>query len=258
MRLSRKVLHSFTSSAITLVALAIGTTNGSATMIPIGAAGAVLNISNLTGSLVGVSNACINWGTPAACQTATGIPDSVSGSDSSVFTVGNTAQDTIKDLPAGVSTPLVDFETVQSPLAGGVVNFDLLSIQAPQGFPTCISSPVCSTGVFVLTQQSPSQIGIALTLNLEAYTGTSGTNYSAATAYQAVFTTQISGNLTAFGCTTNCSDTIANLLAFEQGGGQVTATWSAAESPIPEPMSLILFGTGLTVLAALGRRRRRA
>ena len=122
--------------AAALVSATLATPNVFAAAIPVGGGG-VLQLSNLTGQLVGVNASCINWGQPAACQTTTGIQDSVSGSDPALFTVGSTALDTIKDLPFGVATPLVGFMTVQSPLPGGQVLFDLNSLVVPGAFGNC-------------------------------------------------------------------------------------------------------------------------
>ena len=97
-----------------LVFAALATPNVFATSLPILIGGGVLQLGNLTGQLVGVTAGCINWGQPAACQTVTGIQDTVSGSDPGLFKVGSNALDTIKDLPAGVAVPLVGFMTVFS------------------------------------------------------------------------------------------------------------------------------------------------
>src|SRR5436305_553721 len=121
MRVFKTLSEKMTICALAFSALAMAPTKASATPIPLGGGG-VLNISNLVGTLVGVSGTCINWNYPAACTAATSVQDSVSGSDPAVFTVGSTPLDTIKDLPVGVSLPLIDFQTVQSPLPGGVVH----------------------------------------------------------------------------------------------------------------------------------------
>ena len=72
-----------------LVFAALATPNVFATSLPILIGGGVLQLGNLTGQLVGVTAGCINWGQPAACQTVTGIQDTVSGSDSGLFQVGS-------------------------------------------------------------------------------------------------------------------------------------------------------------------------
>jgi len=255
MRVPTALYQKVTFTAMALGVLAIAPTNASATPIPLGG-GAVLNISNLVGTLVGVSNTCINWGYPAACSINTAVQDTVSGSDAAVFTVGSTPLDTIRDLPLAFITPVVDFETVQSPLAGGVVHFDLTSIVIPGAFGNCASSAVntvCNPGnnsPFTLIQETPTQVGILLAINANAYTGTSA---SGTTPYNAIFTTQLSGVLN-----NNAPVTIPNILALIASGGTVSATWSATESPIsavPEPSQFLLLGSGLVGLGLWKSRR---
>ena len=240
-------------------------TNGQATPLPLGGGG-VLQISNLTGDLLGLSNTCINWNSVAPCTNPPGsVQDSVSGQDPALFTVGSNALDTIKDLPAGVVTPLIDFNTVQSPLPGGVVHFDLTSIVIP-AIPAgnnCVTfalSAICNPGggsPFTLFQQSANQVSISFSTTEEAYSGTSGVAYNAATPYDGIFTSQLSGLLP-----NGQTDTIPNILAFLAGGGTITSTWSGTESPmtspVPEPASPSLLGAGLIGLGVFSRKLRRA
>jgi hypothetical protein len=217
--------------------------------------------------LLGLSNACLNFNSAAPCTNPpASVLDTISGQDPAVFTVGSSAFDTIKDLPAGVVTPLIDFQTVQSPLAGGIVHFDLISIVIP-GIPagnnctTFALSAICNPGggsPFLLIQQTANQVGIQFGTTEEAYTGTSGMAYNAATPYNGIFTFQISGVLP-----NGQTDTIPNILLFIAGGGTITTTWSSTQSPastsqVPEPVSSSLFGSGLIGLAMLSRRLRRA
>src|SRR5689334_8490513 len=192
MRVFEKMYQKLTISTAAIVLLGIAPGQVSASPIPLGG-GAVLNISNLVGTLVGVSNACINWGYPAACSVNTAVPDSVSGSDPAVFTVGNTG--TIKDLPIGVVLPLVDFQTVAGPL--GLVHFDLTAIQTPatpagNNCSTFALSAICTPGggsPFTLFQASANQVGISMAMSENAYLNTSATG---TTPYNSIFTTQLS------------------------------------------------------------------
>src|SRR4029079_8728573 len=97
---------------------------------------------------------------------------------------------------------------------------------------TSTNSGSCSSGFFTLTQQTPTQVVISLALNEIGYVGTSGTGF---TPYIGVFSTTLSGNLGIFGCvgTTNCVDTIGNILAWEAGAGHtIISSWSATQSPV--------------------------
>jgi len=213
--------------------LIAGWANMYATPLP-QAGGAVLNISNMTGSLVGLSNVCVNWNSAAPCTNPPfAVQDTISGSDPALFTVGSTAQDTIKSLPAGVVLPLIDFLTVQSPLPGGLVHFDLISVVIPavplnNNCTVFAVGAICSPGggsPYILVQASANQVAISFSTTEQAYTGTSGVGYNAATAYNGIFTTQISGLLP-----NGQRVTVPNVLSFMGGGGVLTATWSSTHS----------------------------
>jgi hypothetical protein len=231
------MLQALTRTAALAAVIATGSLFG--TPIPV-SNGAILQLSNLQTQLVALNNMCINWGTPAPCQTITGVGDTVSGSDNTVFTVGSGAAngDTILDLPAGVATPLVGFETVQSPLPGGIVTFDLINIVVPASpaVNNCTAfalGAVCSPGggsPFLLVQTSTIQVSISFSLNAIAYTGSSATG---STPYNAIFTTQLSGTLP-----NGAAVTIPNILFFIAGGGTITTTWSATESPAAQQTTL--------------------
>lgn len=249
------VLHKLTLSAIAFTAMAMAPISVLATSIPLGGGG-ILNLSNMPGTVVGVSSVCINWsGVAGPCVTGS-VQDAVSGTDP-IFVSGSTAADTIKNLPAGVATPLVGFETVQSTLPGGVITFDLTSIVLPGASGNCATDVFCRPGgpsPFSFTQNSANQVSVSFAVTLLAYTGTSA---SGTTVYNGVFTTQLSGTLP-----NGATVTIPNILAFEAGGGNITSTWSATESPVapatvPEPLSFMLLGSGLVGVSVLGRRRYR-
>jgi len=264
--------------AVTLSALAIGATNLSATPITINAVNTGIFSVADTGTLVGVTSnptACISFAGLSTCgSTATAM--SVSSADPQFGTTG-----TIKDI--ATSFPIIDWKTANL-VVGGPAMFDLTSVQTPSGFSACTfftNSGSCSTGTFVFTQSGSgalAQVGITFTTNEIGYTGSSSTS----TPYIGIFTTQLSGGLTQFGCTVSanqaCQDTIGDILIFEASAAQTNAvttpialgtigqsgtiksTWSGTESPIsgtPEPVSLVLFGSGLIGLAVVGRRFRR-
>lgn len=233
-----------------------------ASVIPL-AGGAVLTVTNAS-ALLGLSNACVNWNSAATCTLPpTSVQDAVSGQDAAVFTVGSTPLDTVKDLPAGFTEPLVDFQTAQSPLPGGVVHFDLISLVIPavpagNNCTTFALGAVCTPqggSPFTITQESANQLAVEFKVNEEAYTGTSGVNYNAATPYIADFSFQLAGTLP-----NGNTDTIPNLLTFIAGGGTITTTWSAtviSVGAVPEPVSVFLFGSGLFGVAVLARKLRR-
>jgi hypothetical protein len=146
--------------------------------------------------------------------------------------------------------------------SGATVFFDLTGV--PQavvsGTNDCSSGNVGSIcappgSPFTFYQISANQVQIGFVVDAIAYTNNSS---SGSTAYVANFSTTLSGMLTGFGCTSNCTDTIPNILNFEGLGFSIESSWSATESPIPEPMTAVLFGAGLIGLSMIGRRRRRA
>jgi len=249
------------TSGLILVGIAIAALvvvpKSSATVIPTSGSG-VVNLSNLSGTMVAISNACINWDSAAPCVGGTAVEDSVSSSDPTVFTSGSTALDTIKDLTAGGSFPVVDFETVQSPLPGGDVNFDLTGFFVPGAFGNCTSATVgtaCNPGggsPFDFFQSSQNSVVLSFTVDEIAYTGTSA---SGSTPYTSTFTTQLSGVLP-----NGMAATIPDILTYIAGGGIVSSTWSSTESPVtaptatPEPNQLPLLSM-VTVLGILSIRR---
>jgi len=257
---------------LTLAALAIAlctlaVSGAFATALPITDSG-VLSISNLAGSLVGITNspACINWGGGSTCVAGTTHQYSVGGI-SNLFSVIVSTTDQIKDLP-GV-TSVTDFETVLGAgvLTGQTVHFDLTSLPLTNGgagFGNCGSNAAlnsCSPAgsIFTFSEDSTgTQVSLSFSALMNAYTGTSA---SGTTAYRGIFTTQISGTLSGSGSCLGLTANITNILTCEASGGTITNTWSASESPAPstpEPGTLLLMGSGLAGLAGFVRRFKRS
>jgi hypothetical protein len=242
-------------ASIGLAFIAITPINVLATPINI-AGGGVLVKGNQTGSLLGVTSLppCIAFSGSSTCSPSVTTPFVVSGNDP-LFALGSTGN-TIKDI--GTAFPIVAFETVTL-TSGGPAIFDLLSIiPPPSGLPACgVGSTACQAGVFSFLQQSDNQVNITLALNEIGYTGTSATGF---TSYRGIFSTTLSGDLSAYS-TCSGSVTIANILTCEGSGKTIKSGWTGTQSPVsgvPEPMTSSLMGLGLLGLGLISRRRKQS
>ena len=245
-----------TRSMAVVVALCAVPAAALALPLPLGGGGVL--VTGGGDHLLGVSNACLNFGYPTACGAGVTTADViVTGSDPALFVVGTGPLDTIQDVPATQVLPLTSFQTVQSPL--GEVFFDLVSfvlppISAGNNCTTFALNATCTpsaTSPFVFTQSGLNQLSVSFSLNERAYTGTSATG---STAYVGLFTFQLAGDTAQWP-----DDDIPNIVSFISNSGVVPTTWSATHTPVttsvPEPASLLLVGSGIG--AVLRRRRAR-
>jgi hypothetical protein len=201
----------------------------------------------------GMTTGCIdffNSGSLSTCQTGPGADGSFTvESGKAPFAAGQTG--VIQDLNFSTPFPVVGFMT---DAAAGPAIFDLISfIVSSTQKGTCAlndSTPndVCelANSPFVLTNgPGGNTVSISLTANLEAYTGTSGTNYSLATPVLGIFTSEIAGG------------TIGSVLtAFNTAGFESNIPWSAnLTGVVPEPGTFGLLGISLIGLGTALRRR---
>ena len=264
----------------------------SSAWLPVTAAAALLSLpclsmaTKITGNLNagngtvlvsgnGSTSGCIIWSTgdtppPPACPTTGGGTFTVEPSSTGPpFTVGDTG--TIDNLRFNslAGGPLVDFMIVDG------VQFDLTNIayyttgsnlgecsatyvnglnwDSPGASCTPAGSPFeLENGLMTDSSGNADTISVTFAMELEAYTGVSGTNYSTATPYIGIFTTQSSAPITG---------NIQDVLTIIAEGGGVSAAWSANFSPapadpIPEPETDLLCGGGVILLAMANRRFR--
>ena len=247
-----------------LATLAVGPSSVLATPITFGTTNAgVLNIGNFSVSVPN-TNACIDFynGTPNASGCATPATSSITEpSDPTVFGVNGTAEGATL---ADIANPAVIGQTIlvtNANIPGGNISgtsgvtFTLLSIQTPTT-PQCSSFGPGFSGVFscVITG-SPfvfSQTGTGNTSSVSLSetdcafnTGSSGgTNCSTGTLYTASFTAQFTEGIQALNT------------QFQTNGITDSASATFTPSPTPEPMSFILFGSGLVGVSLVGRRNR--
>jgi hypothetical protein len=214
----------------------------------------------------GVMSGCIDWfngPTPPSCPQPDGTMAAftVNSPATAPFAPGQTGH--IQDLNFAMAFPLVDFINVGT--GSGTVFFDLKDLRTNMG--ADIGSCTQATGdlnqdvsctpsgsPFTITNgpydpnngNTVDTVTISLTLDAYGYIGNSGTNYDAANRYVGIFSTQqaVSGN-------------IDSILATIRDGGSVSASWSAAFSPVnaPEPGTFGMLGLSLVGGSYFWRRR---
>jgi len=206
-----------------------------------------------------LANSCINFyngaGAPPACPPDTGATFREQAPiDTSLFTFDAVA--TTKDLIFGGGV-VPSFMTVPGPQ--GTVTFDLIA-PLPASGPACLNTPVCSTGIFTLTQQdltgtncpagfSPcGRVEVGFGFNavacLNGNTTTGCSTSGGSTPYIINYTSPF------------VNETIADLLvkASTPSGAIGTVGFVASPSAVPEPAGFLLMGGGLLAISLLSRR----
>ncbi len=209
----------------------------------------ILNVSNCAGGGVTITSTTIDWTLPVGggngcIQTGGGTNITYTGGGPLLPGV----QGTILDLNAGGGA-VPDFMTF---VGNPVLHLDLTSLGPGVANTICAAAldpnlPACSPTAgspFVFT---PTSTGTALTLSAAGIArDASGTN----SVWTGTFTTQIAG-------VTPLS--IRNTIV---GGGSITSTYSGSftvnvTSQVPEPATMLLFGSGLCGVGAAIRKRRK-
>ncbi len=235
------------ATLVAFTGLAIGPVHIFAAAIPT-ADGGSLNLVNKAPLLVGVTTVspCINFGGGAICTPGQSFQMTVSSGSSADFSAVASATDQMMDISTFPPPNLVNFQTVAggTAVAGATVHFYLTQMVLTNGglgFGDCSSSAAnlpnnhCSPAFSPFTfaeDSSGTQVTIQFSVLMNAYTGSSLTG---TTPYRGIFTTQQSGTLVGTGACSGITANITNILNCQAANGTITATWSAAESPIPGP-----------------------
>jgi len=262
MLVTQRTLKNLAFTTAALAALAVGPSHVLATPIPY-AAGGAFNIGSFSVAVNGtLATGCIDYYN-ASTGCGTNATVTLNAPSDPIFGTVAVTTGSIKDIGPGQSFPELTALTLNG------FTFDLLSLV----FPTPTACPPAATpgscaiagSPFVFTQDtiappSPtSSADVSLTALYCGYTGSAGTETSTSctngTLYAATFTSHFVGTIDS----TGMAATVANLINIISGGGTITDSISGNFTPIPtpEPISLILFGSGLLGLSLLGRRKSR-
>jgi hypothetical protein len=257
MSVTQRTFKSLAFTTLALGALAISPNHILANPIPLGGGGA-FNIGSFSVAVTGtMATGCIDYyNSTTGCGTNASV--TLNAPSDPIFGTLNVTTGSIKDIGPGQTFPEIAALTLNG------FTFDLQALV----FPTPISCPPALTpgscaiagSPFVFTQNTvnpPSATNsadVSLTAIYCGYTISAGTNCNNGTMYSATFSSHFVGTID----DTKLAATVANLIGIISGGGTITDSISANFVPlgsVPEPMSLLLFGSGLLGLSMLGRRK---
>jgi len=212
-----------------------------------------LAAATIGAGLASIDGAATVTNTTVLFFSNTAVPNVYDVNTGSGSFAGITTPDSIMNLTGGPITgniSVVDFITFTTAL--GLINFDLTHIDPGTGTAAaCLSNTVgnvCTPAgsPFTISQITPTTVGLALSVEGWAYTGTSATGE---TGLQGLFTgQQVPGTIT---------EVINELGITGSFTNSYSASFSTTTSSTPEPGTLgtFLIGTGLVGLGLFRRRK---
>jgi len=278
--------HKLALTALAFAALAMGPSCALANPIVFSTNGQ-FNIGNFSVAVNGsLATGCVMYYTSASPPPcAAGVTSGVvlNAPADPIFGTVSVNTGTITDLSPQPPFTYPQINSLVMNGAGAITyHFDLLSLS----FPTPVPCPPAATPgacaiagspfIFIQDTINPPNVTNSVTINLNeilcGYTGASGgvetaTNCTNGTLYSGTFSSDFTGvidNFSGAACGNAvgvaCAATVTNLLAIIGSGNTITDSIRGNFTPIitPEPITFILFGSGLLGLSVLGRRRRRS
>jgi hypothetical protein len=253
---SQRALRILSSAGMLVSAVCIATGMASAT--PLNTVnGGTLNLGNFSVQVQGTpATGCINFysvaNLPDPCSQSQSPPDQFTVNapvDQSLFVFHGTGN--IKDI-TGPFSPITQFITTTGAGSIGLISFDLLNLTTPSA-PACTPSTLfCAIPgtPFLFSGSDSTHTTVSFAANFCGYSGASGgVGCSSGTLYTGTFSAQFAGTGADITSLINQSQVPGPL-------GGITDAVSATLNPVPEPMTPVLFGSGLLALSMVVRRFR--